>query len=350
MESYQKAAAVAAFAIASATGCDGEVETTEFQAPGTDAGMDTPDAANEPDASNEADADVNENLALTRAQFAQSMVGEILGITSTQADCVSSYKDVPSNSALCKAVELLDKRGAMTGYKDANGQLTGFWGPNDNITRAQVAKSVTRAIGFAVYPADCLNNYPDVSQDDWFSNYMGSLCDHGLNIAKQDGFVHPNDNETTQEWDVLRKQLGTFLSGNGTRADIVEATDSMLFGNSSYGNLNCTSGFSDIPENTYLCVVINNLKNIGLIDGYPDGKFRPNDGFNFAEMSNIFVTACGLQDNGQQCTQSSQETWYYSYANILCQKGVISPDADMAKNPSVGFTYETAWKVAGAKQ
>ena len=349
MESYQKAAAITALGLAALSGCGGNVETTDFNEPGTDAGADSADGGSLPDATGDGDADVNENLKLTRAEFAKSLVGEVLKIEHAPEGCSSSFKDVPHDSDLCTAVELLNKRGAMTGYKDANGQLTGFWGPDDPMTRAQTWKAVTKAIGLADHPADCQKNYPDFSAEGWYGNFLGSLCDHGLVTAGPDGLVHPNDDETTQGWDASKILLDTYLSEPGIRSDIVEATDAVILGHNTFGNLDCTPIFPDVPGNTYLCVAIKNLVDAMAIDGYQDGNFRLNDTFNLAELSKMYVNAGNLGGNAENCFEGSPDTWYYLYAQVLCQNGIIAPDADMASNPSVRFTYEAAWKVAEAK-
>ncbi len=50
-----------------------------------------------------------------------------------------------------------------------------------------------------------------------------------------------------------------------------------------------TSSFSDIHPNDWYISIVETAKNHGIINGYPDGTFKPNDAINRAEISKIIL-------------------------------------------------------------
>lgn len=91
-----------------------------------------------------ADAGIDPNRPATR--------GEVL-VTLLQAMNVplrwqtgTMFTDVSPRTAFASAIETGAGDGVVTGYTDANGDLTGAFGPKDNVTRAQMAKILVTAI------------------------------------------------------------------------------------------------------------------------------------------------------------------------------------------------------------
>jgi len=71
----------------------------------------------------------------------------------------------------------------------------------------------------------------------------------------------------------------------------------------------------------YLCIAV--LAEI--IDGYPDGKFRPEDGINFAETAKILANAYGVLSPERHDIRVQQEIWYKPYIEDLEDLNVIPP-------------------------
>ena len=89
----------------------------------------------------------------------------------------SAYSDVADETSLCASVSAADKYDIMTGYKDANGNLTGEFGPNDTLTYGQLAKADVPAAGVTlIWPTGCSG----ADTSNWYANYMDSLCEVGL--------------------------------------------------------------------------------------------------------------------------------------------------------------------------
>ena len=91
------------------------------------------------------------------------LVGLCLAGSPQQARAAGFY-DVPSGEWYATWVGQAADKGLMSGYKDARGNLTGWFGPDDPITRAQVATVLWRMAGG---PAASGASFPDVSPSDW---------------------------------------------------------------------------------------------------------------------------------------------------------------------------------------
>lgn len=74
--------------------------------------------------------------------------------------------------------------------------------------------------------------------------------------------------------------------------------------------------FPDVPGNEWFAPFICLAKDEGVIDGYPDGTFRPADLINFAEASKIIVNAFGYE-------LTEDEVWYIPFVQVLSDKKAI---------------------------
>jgi len=71
----------------------------------------------------------------------------------------------------------------------------------------------------------------------------------------------------------------------------------------------------------YLCVGV--LSEI--IEGYPDGKFRPEEGVNFAEAAKILANSFGVLNFERHDIRAKQEVWYKPYVEDLADLKAIPP-------------------------
>jgi murein DD-endopeptidase MepM/ murein hydrolase activator NlpD len=122
-----------------------------------------------------------------------------------------------------------------------------------------------------------------------------SICklkDEGIVKGKADGKYHPNDTVTRAEFTKI------ILLSKYSQSEIDKAE---------------STNFSDI--NDWYKNYINFAKNKGIIDGYEDQTFKPNEPINFAEVSkiivNTFLKYCPLEDN------TSTTEWFEKFTSIL---------------------------------
>lgn len=150
--------------------------------------------------------------------------------------------------------------GDISGYGD------GRFGPDDNVTRAQILKIALLAFDLPVEEGD--SSFTDVSSSDWYANYVSSASGD-LDIVS--GY---NDNTFKPDNPVTRAEaLKIILKAAGVDAE-------------SAGGDN----FSDVDSvNDWFALYTAYAKSIDLIGGYSDGTFRGNQPITRAEVCKIVV-------------------------------------------------------------
>lgn len=77
--------------------------------------------------------------------------------------------------------------------------------------------------------------------------------------------------------------------------------------------------FPDVPRDSWFASEVCLAKTKKLIDGYPDGTFKPNDYINFVEAAKIVVNTFVLQTN----PEPENEQWYRKYVDALAERKAI---------------------------
>ena len=152
-----------------------------------------------------------------------------------------------------------------TGYPD------GTFKPGNNVTRAQMAAFIARAMKLNVYN-QCVNPpFNDVSTNKWFCPYIEAIKDAGVTQGTSNGYYDP-------EGYVTRAQMAAFLS---------KAL--------ALNTQTCTSKpFSDVPTDAWYCPYIQAIKDAQLTTGYSDGTYKPDRYVTRAEMA-VFLERGFLQ-------------------------------------------------------
>ena len=84
--------------------------------------------------------------------------------------------------------------------------------------------------------------------------------------------------------------------------------------------------YSDIESN-FAKENIVNLSNLGIINGYSDGTFKPGNVVTRAEFCKIVCTAFGFSgESSQGFADVSEDDWYYEYTGIMYNLGMIRGD------------------------
>jgi murein DD-endopeptidase MepM/ murein hydrolase activator NlpD len=95
----------------------------------------------------------------------------------------SSFQDVPQNEWYFPYIETLTKNKIISGYEDDLGNPTGYFGPEDPVTREQAAKIIVLAAAFTFNNAGS-PHFPDVSPGMWSYDYVETL----KNLSIIDGY------------------------------------------------------------------------------------------------------------------------------------------------------------------
>ena len=90
--------------------------------------------------------------------------------------------------------------------------------------------------------------------------------------------------------------------------------------------VSCSISFTDVPVGSTFYPYIHCLACLGIINGYPDGTFKPNNNVTRGQLSKIVANAAGFSD--PQPTQMFQDvpvgSTFQLYIGRLASRGYIS--------------------------
>ena len=112
----------------------------------------------------------------------------------------------------------------------------------------------------------------------------------------------------------------------------------------AFADNHMNTSFSDV-EDEDVETALNRLKAFGVVDGYEDGTYKPDNMITRAEFAKLLVTALGLENAANAATSSSQFTdvvgneWYAGYVNVAAGQGIVGgyPDGSFAPNSQVTY-------------
>ena len=138
------------------------------------------------------------NSFATRGETAQFIVNA-LGLNTDEATKNPEYPDVSTSNKYYHAIAILSELNVVGGYTN------GKFGPNDSLTRSQVATMITRAFELSV-ATTTKTKFTDVNRlnDLNARSYIQTLVNYGITIGTTATTFSPNKNLT-------RGQLATFL-------------------------------------------------------------------------------------------------------------------------------------------
>lgn len=102
-----------------------------------------------------------------------------------------------------------------------------------------------------------------------------------------------------------------------------------------------SSCYKDVKKDAWYAAYICTATKKGFVQGYADGKFRPEQEINFAEASKIIVNGLGIKVD-----ESENETWYEQYVKALQDNSAI-PDSIPAFDHFMnrGEMAEVIWRI-----
>lgn len=100
------------------------------------------------------------------------------------------------------------------------------------------------------------------------------------------------------------------------------------------------TGFPDVDETAWYAPYVRYAKKFGIIEGYPDGTFRPEQTINFAEALKIAYETLGVD------TEDIGGAWFSRYlAHAKYNRILFSNDASMASNAARKDVMWIVWKL-----
>ncbi len=218
------------------------------------------------------------------------------------------------------AVTLLAKnanRAATISQLPAPGEL-------DAYLAAMTEKAVINGIKSAA-------NYTEVKA------YLEAVSDETISDAMALSFVGGDFNNLTEVTEAISSyQPSDSPGGNNNGVD----SDRGNRGNSSSGLSSIGAGmaatseeptaseqtktFSDLPSSHWAFDAVQKLVSKGILNGYGDGSFAPDQAVSRAELVKMICLAANLKGTGQTFDDVNTNDWYYSYISASAANGIVS--------------------------
>lgn len=164
----------------------------------------------------------------------------------------ASFKDLNGHWAK-NYIEGQVNMGLLTGYPD------GMFKPDKNLTNAEAITVINKLT--RVFKVKDIN-FTDVKSSDWYYNQY--------KIAVYTGFVQDKHDKAYPNKVISRGEISTMLG--------------IVYGIEPNHSINL---FKDVDSSTLQGGYINTLSALGVIQGYPDGTFKPNNALKRGEYSTL---------------------------------------------------------------
>ena len=189
--------------------------------------------------------------------------------------------NVPKSIIAAACLNTKDHYSYLIGYSD------GMVRPNGRITRAEVATIFFRLLTDDARQRNWSseNNFSDVSADKWYNNAVSTLCHMGVLGGYSDGTFRPNAPITRAEF---AKIAVSFSQANGSAV---------------------YSYFTDVKTTDWFAPYVTAAKDSGLIEGYSDGSFKPENRITRAEACAIVNRVLGRKPSKSHMKISGRIDW-----------------------------------------
>ncbi len=104
----------------------------------------------------------------------------------------------------------------------------------------------------------------------------------------------------------MRKKIITILLASA----MIVATASASFG----------ATYTDLPKSNWAHSAVSDMSDKGIVEGYSDGSFKPNNTVTYAEFIKMAVIAAGNEDPGN----ASEGHWALNYYKLAIEKGYFT--------------------------
>ena len=154
----------------------------------------------------------------------------------------------------------LKLRGILRGY--SGGDLA----PDRQVTRAELLKMVMEAADIAHYRTSYEGFFSDVGRTDWFVQYVEAAHVAGMANGYSDGTFRPNQSINRAE------AMTLILRAFGIESRPYRPTT-----------------FPDVSADQWFSGAVGTAHELGLVNGYPDGRFRPGNLMTRGEAAKIIA-------------------------------------------------------------
>ncbi len=193
--------------------------------------------------------------------------------------------------------------------------------PNANMTRAEACTIFARLIlGVQSVPDGYNTRFTDVKTGDWFHNAIAYLDTNGFFDRKTDNQYKPNEPITRAEF-VELANLASTLKGTASVS------------------------FKDVPEDHFYYESIIAAASAGLVNGYEDSTFRPDNTITRAEVVTVINRLLGLKVSERTVSLYHLENEFVDIGGHWARLNVL-----MASNSNVHGDYYYDATLDGVKE
>lgn len=228
----------------------------------------------------------------------------------------------------------------------ASGTVTGEFAYATAATPANIAKAADFAGNDAWHRELKFGNDADITE--WKSNEVKLLLKRTTNL----GPVNPPEPGNLNIKDHFAYIIGypdgmVKPEGNVTRAEVATIFFRMLKDEARDRYWSKTNNYTDVKSTDWFNNAISTLSNMNVINGYPDGTFRPNAGITRAEFAKIAVSF--FQDYSRQTLgdlfSDISGKWYTEYINLAAELAIVNGYPDGTFRPDNLITRAEAMTI-----
>lgn len=219
----------------------------------------------------------------------------------------ASFKDINGHWAK-NYIEDQANMGLLTGYPD------GTFKPDKYLTNAEAITVINKLT--RVFKVKDIN-FTDVKPNDWYYNQY--------KIAVYTGFVQDKHDKAYPNKFISRGEISTMLG--------------IVYGIEPNHSVNL---FKDVDSSTIQGGYINALSALGVIKGYPDGTFKPNNALKRGEYSTLLNVIYTRLSNPARYPAAYLYTDKTKLNNLLMNGSNYADDASIASKEKYNFAYLNA--------
>lgn len=173
--------------------------------------------------------------------------------------------------------------------------------------------------------------FKDVSTDHHYAEAIAYMKEKGIIQGYSDGTFRPD--QTVNRVEILKMLLLGF--GYSVPSDF------------------STAKFNDLQEEAWYLSYLNYAIALGVVNGHPDGTYRPGNVVNRVEFLKILLLSYGLNLNDYPITtlypDTDRDEWYAPYVQYSKEHDLLDPDSQGNFHPTYGVSRgevaETLWRL-----
>ena len=156
------------------------------------------------------------------------------GVLSYWYDGYTQFSDVSATAWYAAYVNEAVELGLIEGYSDDDGNASGEYGPEDELTRAQVATILWRASGEDTVESRSVGSanstevtegiFDDEADGVWYTDAINWCANSGILYGDGDGKVRPNDSVTREELACMLMRYAEHMGYDVEEDDLPEIT------------------------------------------------------------------------------------------------------------------------------